>query len=50
MFLYILKIKSQEIKGMYLIIEGDVKETVVSEESVNEKDINEVKEDEVERK
>jgi signal peptidase II len=33
-----------------LIIEGDVKETVVSEESVNEKDINEVKEDEVERK
>lgn len=33
-----------------LIIEGDVKETVASEESVNEKDINEVKEDEVERK
>lgn len=33
-----------------LIIEGHVKETVVSEESVNEKDINEVKEDEVERK
>jgi signal peptidase II len=37
-------------RGVPLIIEGDVKETVVSEESVNEKDINEVKEDEVERK